>query len=261
MSPELQPVIRSVDRAIDVLLALGRGPRRLTEVSTDVALSKPTTYRLLYTLKLKGMVLQDHMTGDYRLGPACFRLMASMVNGNAGFPMDATAALAALRDDTNETVTVHVLAGPSRICVQELPSPHAIRYTAGLGATAPVYSGSAGKVLLAFLPERERELTLQSLRLVPMTANTITDLATLRNELDHVVETGTATSVGERVAGAVGVSAPVFDASGRILAAISVLGPADRLDGPVREKARDKVRDTAEAITASFRSATNATSV
>ena len=249
--------VRSVERAIDVLLALSRGPRRLADISTDVELSRPTTYRLLSTMKLKGVVLQDHITGDYRLGPACFRLMSSMADGHAGFPAEAARELEELRDATSETVTVHVMAGPSRICVQELPSPSAIRYTAGLGATAPIYSGSAGKVLLAFLPQRELDQTLRSLRLTPVTANTVTDPDALRAELAEIARTGTATSMGERVVGAVGVSAPVFDSAGRVLAAISVLGPAERLDGPIRERARTLVRDCAGAISGMLREATD----
>jgi IclR family acetate operon transcriptional repressor len=253
---EAQASVRSVERAIDILLALSGGPRRLADISTDAELSRPTTYRLLSTMKLKGVVLQDHITGDYRLGPACFRLMSSMANGNAGFPVEATKALERLRDATSETVAVHVMAGSSRICVQELSSPHSIRYTSGLGATAPLYCGSAGKVLLAFLPQREREQTLRSLRLAPVTGNTITDPAALRAELTEIAGSGTATSVGERVAGAVGVSAPVFDSAGRVLAAISVLGPAERLDGPVRERARNLVRDCAGDISRILRQAT-----
>jgi DNA-binding IclR family transcriptional regulator len=249
--------VRSVERAIDVLLALSRGPRRLADISTDVVLSRPTTYRLLSTMKLKGVVLQDHITGDYRLGPTCFRFMSSMADGHAGFPAEAARALEELRDATSETVTVHVMAGPSRICVQELPSPSPIRYTAGLGATAPIHCGSAGKILLAFLPQRELDQTLRSLRLTPVTTNTITDPDTLRAELSEIARTGTATSMGERVVGAIGVSAPVFDSVGRVLAAISVLGPAERLGDPVRERARTLVRDCAGAISSMLREASD----
>jgi DNA-binding IclR family transcriptional regulator len=249
---EARSSIRSVERAIDVLLTLGAGSSRLADVSAGIGLSRPTTYRLLSTLKLKGMVLQDFATGEYRLGPSCFRLTSSIMNGNVGFPRDATVALESLRDATSETVTIHVMAGTSRICVQELASPHAIRFIAGLGATAPIYSGSAGKVLLAFLLEGEREASLRALRLMPITANTITDPVALRTELAKVRAEGTATSVGERVAGAVGISAPVFDSAGRIFAAVSVLGPAARLDGPVRERARELVQVCARAISTSF---------
>lgn len=245
--------VRSVARAVDILLALGKGPRRLAEVSEETALSKTTAYRILSTLRHKGMVLQGESNGAYRLGPACFHVMSSVVSGHAGFPFDADLDLEALRDRTRETVTVHVRAGLSRICIQELPSPQTIRYTAGLGASAGIHVGSAGKVLLAYLERPEREALLATLEPRPMTDTTVTDLAELRRQLDEVAERGTAFSTGERVAGAVGVSAPVFDGSGTVIAALSVLGPEARI-GPERlEEFARLVRETADRITGRIR--------
>ncbi|WP_181764975.1 IclR family transcriptional regulator [Streptomyces albidus (ex Kaewkla and Franco 2022)] len=241
--------VRSVARAIDILMALGNGPRRLGDVSSETALSKTTAYRILSTLRQKGMVLQDETSGEYRLGPACFHVMSSVVSGRAGFPFDADLNLEQLREQTQETVTVHVRAGYSRICIQELPSPQAIRYTAGLGVSAGIHVGSAGKVLIAFMPPSEREALLRALEPRAMTPDTITDMDVLREQLDEVARRGTAFSSGERVSGAVGVSAPVFDGAGFVVAALSVLGPASRL-GDARLKEFEKlVRETAEQIT------------
>lgn len=254
MEPEVEPPsgaapVRSVARAVDVLLALGKGPRRLAEISEEAVLSKTTAYRILATLRHKGMVLQDETDGTYRLGPACFHVMSSVVSGHAGFPFDAGRDLEALRDRTQETVTVHVRAGLSRICIQELPSPQTIRYTAGLGASAGIHVGSAGKVLLAYMDRAEREALLSSLELRPMTATTVTDVGELRRQLDEVAERGTAFSTGERVAGAVGVSAPVFDGSGAVIAALSVLGPQARIAPDRLAEFEQLVRETAGRIT------------
>ena len=254
MESEVEPPsgaapVRSVARAVDVLLALGKGPRRLAEISEEAGLSKTTAYRILATLRHKGMVLQDENNGSYRLGPACFHVMSSVVSGHAGFPFDADRDLEVLRDRTQETVTVHVRAGLSRICIQELPSPQAIRYTAGLGASAGIHVGSAGKILLAFLDAAEREALLTAQELRPMTATTVTDVRELRRQLDEVTERGTAFSTGERVAGAVGVSAPVFDGSGAVIAALSVLGPEARITRARLAEFEELVRQTAEQIT------------
>jgi DNA-binding IclR family transcriptional regulator len=232
---EDQTTVRSVARAVDLLIVLGTGPKPLREISAEVGLTKPTTYRLLSTLRSKGMVLQDSMSGEYGLGPACFHLMSAVVNGHAGFVLDDKPTLQALRDETGETITVHTRAGLSRICIQEFPSPHPIRYIAGLGATASIHIGSAGKVLLAFMPADERERVLADVRLTAMTANTITDRTTLNTELEKVARQGYAISHGERVDGAVGVSAPILDATGRALAALSVLGPSQRLGSRLKQ--------------------------
>jgi DNA-binding IclR family transcriptional regulator len=244
--------VRSVMRTVDLLFALGGGPKPLRTISAEVKLSKPTTYRILSSLKSKGMVMQDSQSGDYGLGPACFRLISSVLSGDVGFALQGRPVLETLRNRTGETITIHVRAGLSRICVQELPSPQPLRYTAGLGATVGIYVGSAGKTLLAFMPDDERERILKSLRLAPETANTITSLDVLRAELDEVKEQGFAVSHGERVDGAVGVSAPVHDASGRILAALSILGPADRLTDRLSEM-QQLVVAAGKAITENIR--------
>jgi DNA-binding IclR family transcriptional regulator len=241
--------VRSVARAVDLLVALGRGPQQLGPLSAEVGLSKATAYRILTTFRQKEMVLQDSSSGAYQLGPACIHLASSLVDGRAGFPFDAEKELDGLRSSTGETVTVHVRLGPSRICIRELPSSQAIRYTAGLGATVGVHVGSAGKVLLAFMADADRSRLLQSLDLQPLTSSTIHDRNSLLTELEDIRRRGVAVSKGERVEGAVGVSAPVFDSAGRILAAVSVLGPESRLGPEQVERAEILVRDTTARIT------------
>jgi IclR family acetate operon transcriptional repressor len=240
--------VRSVARAVDILMVLGDGPGQLGDISAAAGLSKATTYRILTTLKQKGMVLRAEGSGEYRLGPGCFRLMSSLVDRRAGFPFDADTELRALRDATQETITVHVRAGQSRLCIEELPSPQPIRYVAGLGVTVGIHVGSAGKVLLAFMPQHEFEALLPALDLRPMTPNTVTAETALREELEVVRRRGTAYSKGERVVGGVGVSAPVLDDRGHVVAAISVLGPAERIDDARIEELDRLVRRTARDI-------------
>ncbi|GII64683.1 IclR family transcriptional regulator [Sphaerisporangium krabiense] len=239
--------VRSVARAVDILLVLGDGPGQLSEISAAAVLSKATTYRILTTLKNKGMVLQAP-SGEYRLGPGCFRMMSGLIDLRAGFPFDADADLKALRAATGETITVHVRAGLSRVCIEELPSPQPIRYTAGLGVATGIHVGSAGKVLLAFLPPDELEDVLRTIDLRPMTPSTITDIEVLRQELDSVRRRGTAYSAGERVVGAIGVSAPVLDDRGHPVAALSVLCPASRVNDDRRREFERLVARTGEDI-------------
>ncbi len=249
--------VRSVGRAIDILIALGQSPLALGDVAEIVNLSKATTYRLLTTLRAKGMVVQDPKSGHYGLGPACFHLMSSITNGTAGFIFEATDALERLRDATSETVAVHVRAGKSRICVKELPSPHVIRYIAGVGVAEEIHTGSAGKVLLAFMPEAERDRLLTDLPLHAKTPNTITDVDALRAELRRVADAGVAYSFGERVVGAVGVTAPITNRAGNALAALSVIGPADRLTRDRLAEAEQHVRSVAAQISTTVNDGTS----
>ena len=99
------------------------------------------------------------------------------------------------------------------------------------GGSAPLTVGSAGKVLLAFLPPSEQRDVLDRLSLDPGSAKTIPDEKALKIELANVRRQGWAQSFGDRVLGAGAFSAPVFAGKGRPLAALSVLGPAERF-GP-----------------------------
>lgn len=220
--------VRSVVRAVDILMALTDGPQTLTAVCETANLSKATGHRLLASLAYRQLVLQDASTGRYVLGPGCFRFVDVLSRGLGGLGMLARDALERLRDESGETATLHIRVGGQRICVAELPSPHALRYTAGTGSTAPVHVGSAGKVLLAFLDEPERARILDG-QLESITEFTITDREDLSCELDTIRTQGWAMSRGERVIGAAAVSVPVFDGESRPLAALSLLGPESRM--------------------------------
>ena len=104
--------------------------------------------------------------------------------------LDARPALAWLRDETGESTQLYVRDGDVRVCVESLESPHELRTIVPVGARLPLDRGSAGKVL--------------------------------RGE-------GLSESVGERQDGVASVSAPVVTVGDRVVAAVSVSGPIDRL--------------------------------
>lgn len=222
--------VRAVSRAVALLMALADGPHSLGVLAARCELSKTTAFRLLGTLATSYLVVQDENRGVYSLGPGCLRFLEAMTGPDSGLGLVAGPELEQVRRLTGETTTLHVRVGGQRICVAELPSHQPIRYTAGIGVAAPIHVGSAGKVLLGFLPPETRDMVLARVSLEPRTATTITDRQALADELATVRRIGWATSHGERIDGAVGLSVPVWDASGRLVAALSVLGPAARLD-------------------------------
>lgn len=221
--------VRSVARAIDVLLALVDGPQSLGAVAERTNLSKGTCHRLLASLAYRQLVLQDSTTSAYILGPGCFRFVEAMASGLGGIGAIARPTLDELWWQTGETVTLHIRIGAQRICIEELASKQVVRYVAGVGSTAPAYVGAAGKILLAFLDEEERERRIASLHLDAITEQTLVDRQALEDELGRIRQVGWASSRGERVVGAAAVSGPVFDREGRVVAALSVLGPEARV--------------------------------
>lgn len=220
--------VQSIERSIDILAALVGGPRTVTEVARLTHLSKATAFRLLASLGYRSLVIKDPSANVYMLGPGLLNLVDGAGRAFTSIAALARPALEHVRRATRETVIVHVRVGHERIVVDQLPSPQEIGYTATVGSSAPLHVGAAGKVLLAFLPEDERQEQLRLLELRKVTDRTITHLDALIAELDDVRAKGWASSRGERVPGAAAISVPVRGPE-NFLAALSVLGPASRL--------------------------------
>jgi len=182
-----------LDKAFVVLDAIEERPRTLAELVAATGLSRATAHRLATALEAHGMVRRDD-DGRFTLGA---RLIALGRAATESVPLAAAAAdaLEELRDATGESVQLYVREGQRRICVAALQSPHGLRTIVPLGASLSLDVGSAGRLLL-----------------------------------DGVDTSGPGwvASVGEREAGVASVSAPVRDAGGRIVAAVSVSGPIER---------------------------------
>jgi DNA-binding IclR family transcriptional regulator len=94
------------------------------------------------------------------------------------------------------------------------------------GFVAPVYTGSAGKILLSELKSNELQLLVENLQLNPIGPHTVTDKKTLLKELEKVRKQGYATSFGERIHGSASISVPIENYICPV--ALSVLGPDNR---------------------------------
>src|ERR1700733_8126856 len=224
--------VQSVQRGIDVLRAVAGGPRSVTEIATVTFLAKGTAFRLLASWSYRQFVVKEPRGTRYVLGPGLLPLMQDVRSTFGWIGMVGAEPLQKLLKLSGETVIVHVRIGLGRICVEELPSPHDLKYTASVGAMTPIYVGSAGKVLLASLDPEQLEKVMSQLRLRAMTDNTITARAELRRTAELTRAQGWAESEGERIHGAVGISVPV--AIPGLTAALSILGPAERLSAGLR---------------------------
>ncbi|MCR4419242.1 MAG: IclR family transcriptional regulator [Clostridia bacterium] len=218
-----------MERAAEVLLCLGQQESTLSELSRQTGLSKATLFRLLLSLERKGFVERFGEAGRYGLGPALRALVSGALGQGQSLAQAAAPAMRRLGELTGETITLYVRQGTSRTCIAELVSPEPLRYSVGVGVSVPLHAGSPGKLLLAYLPSDERRRILDSLGLAPLTNRTITNRAALEQELDTIRSRGWAVSFGERIEGVSSLSVPVRDLGGRVVAALSILGPYTRL--------------------------------
>lgn len=213
--------IQVLDRAVLILDTLARhGPSSLADLQRETELPRPTAYRLAVGLERQGVLARDPQ-GRFVLG---HRLAAWGAVAGRGLPDAGRPVLARLADATGESAQLYVREGDHRVCVAVHERPSGLRDTVPLGAVLPLDRGSGGKVLVAFAADSAR---------FPYEPR----------ELSEVRRRRWAASVGEREPGVASVSAPVFDGTGGVVAAVSVSGPIDRLG-------QDPGRQLAAAVTA-----------
>lgn len=220
--------MRAVDRALTLLACLGDGDLRLVDLSRRAKLHKATATRLLASL-LEAKVVARTEGGLYTLGPALAVLTRRLTDGHGALVDVLRDPMRRVWQLTQETIGLHILVGLSRTCVEEIESPHVVRYHGGVGQRMPIHAGSAGRILLAFLPPTECAEVLAGPGLSKLTKATITERHRLEAQLSEDRRRGYAISVSEVFPGAAGVSVPVFDMTGKVVACVSVHGPTARL--------------------------------
>jgi IclR family acetate operon transcriptional repressor len=229
MSNEAIVGVRSVGRAVSVLELLSSGPADLTvtEIGRRLGVHKATASRLLATLADRGLVRRDPATDRYGLGVGLVRLAGAALAG-MDLVREGRPVLEELARRTQETVNLAVLDGDEVLHVDQIAPARSIVSVSWIGRRTPLHCTSNGKVLLAFADEAERERVLAG-PLERRTKRSVTDPDRLREQLLQVRSRGHAQTVEELEEGLNAVAAPVRDAEGRVVAAVSVAGPAFRM--------------------------------
>ena len=242
--------VHSVLKSADILRILSDGTDRVSDLSTRLGLSKGTIHRLLKSLEISGLVMQDPITRRYYLGSLVLDLASKPIIAHQNLIVSAFGEMKYLRDLCRETVVLHIRIGLERICLEELQSLEAIKYTAGKGFVAPIYTGSAGKILLSELEDNELELLLENLHPIPIGPNTITDKGRLLEELKNVKKQGYSVSFGERIRGSASLSVPVKNYICPV--ALSVLGPDNRFSLDVMMGFLKEIKESTSRISRKF---------
>jgi len=228
--------VRAVDRALAILQAFTLEDSQLSaiELARRVGLSRPTLYRLLYTLENQGYIVSEGDPQRFSLGPAVARL-AHIWAAGLDLPRLARPVLQQVWEQTRETVALFVPRGDLRLCVAELPCPQPLSFKRGVGYSEKIERGASGRAILAYSAPTAAQLARysQALDIEP---------ARLRRDLAQVKKKGYAESHDELMRGATAVAAPFFDRAGAVAGSIGVFGPAVRLD-------KDRVASLAALVT------------
>jgi len=221
--------LSSVGTAIQLLKAFSEEQVDIgiSELSRRLGVAKSTVHRLAATLAAEGLLEQDQETEKYRLGIALFRLGA-LVRRRMDVSSQGRPYLYELREKTNETVHLAILDGTEIMYVYNLESTQAIRMRSDLGVRKPAYCTAEGQAILAFQPQAVVDAVIEQ-GLLPRTPQTITDAAKLIKALAVVRQRGCAIEDEESEIGMRGISAPIRNDAGEVVAAVGLAGPVTRL--------------------------------
>jgi DNA-binding IclR family transcriptional regulator len=214
----------TLDRFVDVLAALvgAGGPLTAAELSERTGLPLSSTYRLVQSLERHGFV-ERRPRGTIALGLRVLELARHVEDHLRPSLLEpALPLMQELAREHGETVLLTAPVGASSIGLASVESPQPIRLTYARWRLAPLTRGASGKVLLAHLDYGRAEDVLAA-------AAAEIDAGALREELAAIRERGYAVSTGELDPGASGVAAPVFDASQRLVAGLTLAGPTERV--------------------------------
>lgn len=223
-------LVRSVARAADILKTLGDGVYTLREICARLDLSKATVHRLLRALEASGLVVHDILTRQYLLGPLVVKLASNPLIAHESLRMCSLDEMSHLRDVTGETVALQIRVGMLRLFLEEVPSLQSIRHVVGKGHVAPIYSGSAGRILLSELPKGELDKILKHITTI-LPSKTQVDTRLLVKEIETARTQGYSVALGEHVPGGAGISVPIKNYVCPV--ALSVFGPGSRFKNPL----------------------------
>ena len=240
--------VQSVDRALQILRAFEGegGALRVTDLAARLGVHKSTASRLAATLAAHDFLERADGAEAFRLGRRLVRL--GMVAAGRKLVDTARPAMEELAAATGETVVLSVSGGDAAVHVAQVDSRFLLGGNRWIGLRSPLHASSDGKVLLSF---GAAELP-RGVRLARVAPRTLTSHAALARELAGVRRRGWARAVGEYEEGLNGVAAPVYDADGRCVGALSVSGPAYRLSEEQLPELGARCAEAAAAVSATL---------
>lgn len=224
-------------RALEILNAFTSSRPRLSlaDLAAITRQDKATILRHLNVF-LDTRLVERH--GDtYSLGLGAFQLGASYLAQHDLYAVSRT-PMEDLAERLGETISLAIRDGSEVVYVDVVHGQAEIGVQSSVGVRQPAHCSALGKILLAWLPQDEREASVYVHPLVRMTKNTITSVGELEAHLAEVRGNGYATDNEERAEGIRCVASPIWDRNGRVTAALSISGASFRMVGEHMEDSR-----------------------
>jgi DNA-binding IclR family transcriptional regulator len=236
--------VRAVGRALEILLAFTGQDFELSaaELLKRVDLSRPTLYRLLYTLEEHRFLVSVGDPQRFRMGPSVARL-AHVWTSSLDIAAVAEPVLRRIWQATHETVALFLPQRELRLCIAELPSPQPLNFKRGVGYTERIVRGASGRAILAYMGATVEELRAYA-------QGTGVNLKELEAELAQTRKRGWASSHDELIPGAVAIAVPFFDRNADVAGSMGVFGPTVRLDNARLKQITKLLLEEAKSLSA-----------
>lgn len=222
------------------VLARSDRPLGVTELATRLGGGKSNVHKLLQALVELGYARRDVASGSYAASIRLWEL-GSAVLANLDLRHAAQSKMEWLLGRSRETVHLSLLDGDEVVYLHTLDSPEPVRAYSPIGGRAPAHCVATGKAMLAWLDEAR--LRALSVRLRAWSPRTITGPGEFLREMERVRQQGYAVNRGEWRESVGGIAAPVRDPNGRVIAALGLSGPIERLrPASLKALAADVVR-------------------
>jgi IclR family acetate operon transcriptional repressor len=241
--------VRALERGLQVLTALASDlpQASLQDLHEYTGLNKATLLRLIDVLLRTEFLEQDIETGRYHLGIRAFEVGMAYL---PALPIEQIAQpyLRKLMEATDLTANLGVLAGHEVVHVATVAPERSLRFHIRVGFRDALHWTALGKVLASGMTDEELDEFLRSQLLARRTPATITDPDGFREEIQRVRSLGLATDIEEGSAGLSCLAAPIYDASGKIVAAVSISGLSYEINPETRPRLEAELKQSSGAI-------------
>ena len=241
--------VQSLDKALVILKAVSEGDGlSLTDLSTITTITSPTVYRALSTMQQHGIVHFDEAAQLWSIGSGAFRIGNSFLR-KTNIIEQSRPVMQQLMRETKETANLGMLNDNDVIFLSQVETHEPIRAFHRPGSKGAVYASGIGKILFAYMDDDAARRMLSRTQMEQFTDGTMTDIDALIAHKAEMRSAGYSYDNEERTLGMRCIAAPIFNAYGEAVAAISVSGPTSRITEDAVAALADIVKRSAATIT------------
>jgi DNA-binding IclR family transcriptional regulator len=228
-------MVKSAARVMEILKVISASSDGMkhSEISQSLGIPKGSLTFLLADLISEEFLIQDN-DGQYKIGPQILILANRYLSG-LDINTFSQPVLKQLVEKTNESSALAVRKGNDIVIIAKRSAHQQLKLEFEIGENFPLYATAMGKVILAYFSDDKLKDYLSSVKLAPVTQNTIVDPKELLLELKKIRESSVAYSFEEQFEGRIAIAVPVFNNSREVAASLTQTIPTVRYN-PEKEQ-------------------------